>query len=609
MITPIGFEIYLTVLIAEVLRSTVFISNKSTAQDFELQTALSLSLGYLNRGVEKWWEDYEVGIANSSNFREAQWKMFSLPDLGMDWVGAKSDFSQPGTRASVVKSNLGTFSTSGSLPMGALVRKDSKQSFVWQIEHSGAWRWELGNILHGLYLLGGGPTDQDHQWTRHIKPGDTFESVSTAVAVVEGGIEEAFGALTQYRRCIRRKHLDNSSLPIIFNDFMNCLEGDPDEEKVTSLIEPARKCGAEYFVVDAGWYAEGKEWWDSVGEWKPSMSRFPHGLKVVLDKIRQAGMIPGLWLEVEVMGINCPAAHELPDDAFFQRQGIRVTEQSRYQLDFRHESVTARLDGIIDLLVNEYGVGYFKFDYNIDVTQGTDVNASSPGDGMLQHRRAYMAWVNRIYDRFPKLVLESCASGAQRLDYHMLATHSIQSTSDQTDPVLYAAISAGVPTAVTPEQSASWAYPQPEYSDDLNALCVINSIMGRVHLSGRIDLLNKSQIDLVSRGITAYKNMRHHIKDAVPFWPLGLPVWRSDWVVLGLRNGPHHYLAVWRCGGTHTSCNLPLENLKECQVAVKVLYPDLSEFETGLSWSPESGSLTVSIPVVPSARLLYWKIG
>ena len=49
-----------------------------------LQTVAFLSLGYLNRVVEAWWKDYEVVIANNSNFREAQWQTFDLPDLGMD---------------------------------------------------------------------------------------------------------------------------------------------------------------------------------------------------------------------------------------------------------------------------------------------------------------------------------------------------------------------------------------------------------------------------------------------------------------------------------------------------------------------------------------------
>ena len=53
--------------------------------------------------------------------------------------------------------------------------------------------------------------------------------------------------------------------------------GDPDEEKVKALVQPAVTAGAEYFVIDAGWYADETDWWDTVGEWEPSTRRFPSG--------------------------------------------------------------------------------------------------------------------------------------------------------------------------------------------------------------------------------------------------------------------------------------------------------------------------------------------
>ena len=59
-----------------------------------------------------------------------------------------------------------------------------------------------------------------------------------------------------------------------------------------------------------------------MGEWLPSEERFPkteafpEGLKSLLAYIRQKGMVPGLWLEVEVMGLNCPLAKEKPDEWF-----------------------------------------------------------------------------------------------------------------------------------------------------------------------------------------------------------------------------------------------------------------------------------------------------
>ena len=57
---------------------------------------------------------------------------------------------------------------------------------------------------------------------------------------------------------------------------MNCLMGDPTTEKLLPLIDAAAEAGAEYFVIDAGWYDdENGGWWDSVGAWEPAASRFP----------------------------------------------------------------------------------------------------------------------------------------------------------------------------------------------------------------------------------------------------------------------------------------------------------------------------------------------
>ena len=98
-----------------------------------------------------------------------------------------------------------------------------------------------------------------------------------------------------------------------------------DTEKIyrKCWFDAAAAVGCEYFCIDCGWYADGV-WWDWVGEWLPSKRRFPRGISEPLDYIRSKGMIPGLWLEIEVMGVCCPLADKLPDDWFFMRHGKRV---------------------------------------------------------------------------------------------------------------------------------------------------------------------------------------------------------------------------------------------------------------------------------------------
>lgn len=585
-----------------VVRSFTTVRNEGP-EDIIINQITSLAIGGLAGVASEWFHDYIASSATNTWFREAQWHDHSLPSIGLDNVGVyKLAENHDASHASFSVSNSGSFSTGGMLPMGMLRHKNGKDTWLWQVENNGSWRWELGDWKDNVYLAASGPVNYSHCWKECLKPGQSFTTVPCALVHTYGGIEAAFGALTAYRRLTRRSHRDNETLPIIFNDYMNCLMGDPDEEKVRSLIQPVVSAGAEYFVIDAGWYADETDWWDSVGAWEPSLKRFPSGFKHLLDQIRSAGLIPGIWLEPEVVGIRSPVANELPPEAFFQENGRRVVEKRRYQLDYRHAAVQERMNGIVDKLILEYGVGYFKFDYNIDVVQGTDVNAFSSGAGALGHNRAYLDWVRGIFDRHPTIVIETCSSGGQRLDHAMLALHPIQSTSDQQDPVLYAAVSAAIPTAVTPEQSASWAYPQPEWSNEINALTVVNSLLGRVHLSGMLHKLSESQLALIREGMDVYKRIRHDIKDSTPFWPLGLPGWNDDWLAVGLQAPKRQYIAVWRRGGM-VSCELPIPQIeKYAAVDIEVLYP--GGFEIDVVWNSGEGALEVKLPATICARLL-----
>ena len=116
-------------------------------------------------------------------------------------------------------------------------------------------------------------------------------------------------------------------------------------------------------------------------------------------------------------------------------------------MDFRNPEVIDHANEVIDRLVKEYGVGYIKMDDNIEPGIGTEYQADSFGDGLLQHERAYLKWLDDVFARYPDLVIENC-SGGQRMDYAMLKRYSIQSTSDQENYLNYASISANAPNRI-----------------------------------------------------------------------------------------------------------------------------------------------------------------
>ena len=72
-------------------------------------------------------------------------------------------------------------------------------------------------------------------------------------------------------------------------------------------------------------------------------------------------MIPGIWLEIEVMGIHSPKAEQMPEDAFFMRHGKRVYDRSRFQLDFRSPAVIAHADEVIDRVIRDWILSIIAF--------------------------------------------------------------------------------------------------------------------------------------------------------------------------------------------------------------------------------------------------------
>ncbi|MEU4448852.1 glycoside hydrolase family 36 protein [Actinosynnema sp. NPDC050801] len=586
------------------LRGEVVLRNEGDTT-LHLQAVSSLAVGGLTPARAAALDDADLLWADNDWFAECRWQR---RPLRLTSPALTRRVRMANGRGAFVLAGQGAWSSCGHLPMGGLADRRTGRAWVWQVEHNGGgWRWECGEREDSAYLAVFGPCDGHHGWRHALEPGAEFRTVPASLAFSsDGGTDVAFAALTDYRRATRRPHPDHERLPVIFNDYMNCLMGDPTTAKLLPLVDAAADAGAEYFVIDAGWYAEEAEnWWDSVGLWEASHSRFPGpgGLHDVLDRIRERGLVPGLWLEPEVIGVRSTVADALPEEAFFRRDGVRVVESGRYHLDLRHPAARAHLDGVVDRLVGEWGVGYLKLDHNVDVGVGTGGHpGESPGAGLLGHNRAQLDWLDGVLDRYPHLVVENCASGGMRMDHALLSRLQLQSTSDQEDLVLYAPIAAAAPTAVTPEQGAVWAYPRPEDSLDEIAFTMVNALLGRVHLSGRITELGPEARALVHEAVTVYKDIRADLPRAVPAWPLGLPAWDDPWIALALHAPATTYLSAWRRPGTEDTATLRLPHLRGADVVVDVLYPGATQAVT--TWHPDRAELALTMPAAPSAVLL-----
>jgi alpha-galactosidase len=534
----------------------------------------------------------ELSLLHADNdwAAENRWRSDPLRSIGLARIDREAQHHPPRSRA--VVQNRGSWSTGEALPIGVL--DGASYALVWQVEHNGPWLYELGETRRHAYLLLSGPTDQEHQWTTVVAPDRPFVSVPVSVGIASS-VGGAFEVLTAQRRARRSLRPVDASMPLVFNDYMNTLMGDPTTEKLLPLVDAAADAGADLFCIDAGWYAEG-HWWDTVGAWEPAASRFPTGLEFVIGHIRSRGMQAGLWLEPEVIGIHSPLASSLPSTAFVHHRGVRVAEHGRHLLDLRSPEARAHLDAVVDRLVGSLGVTFFKMDYN---------TMTGPFSGSLEHSRALLDWLDDVQARYPGLLIENCASGAMRADAAVLSRLHLQSTSDQQDPVLYASIAAAAPAAMLPEQAGNWAYPAPSMSDDLFTLSLVNGVLGRMYLSGYLNEMSGAQREVVGSAIAAHRQVLEIIDTALPEWPLGLPGWEDAWVALGLRAASGDlYLSVWALPGASSSVSLPLSGWAGRTVAVEPLFPtELGAWD--VSWDAAAGELHVDHGgATPTARVL-----
>lgn len=504
-----------------------------------------------------------------SHHAECQPRTQSFRELGL--CGGRSESQQ---RVSCC--NIGSWSTKEALPMGIIENQNSSDFMMFQIESNSSWYFEVSDTLDKYYLYLGGPNLPFGGWYKTLCPGESYTTPYVAIAF-GSDLNDVIGNMTSYRRHIAGTCPADANLPTIFNEYMHLSWDSPTEENTAKYAPIVAKTGVEYYVIDCGWHNEedGDKIYPFVGHWLESNARFPDGVRKTTDYIRSLGMKPGLWIEPEIIGIQCQKMLEHYDEScFFQRHGKRLAVMNRHFLDYRNPKVRQYMTETIRRMVEDYGAEYIKCDYNQDCGVGTDFSSENAAVGLESAANAFLSWIKEMITMYPNVVFEGCSSGGMRMDYKTLSGYSLVSTSDQTDYRLYPYIAGNILAAVLPEQAAVWSYPVgsdcingEQVSDDRIVINMINSFLGRMHLASHLDYLNEDQLALIQEGIQYYNTLSEVKKTALPYFPFGFTEFGKDFVCAGLKNENKVYLAVWNLHNIR-SLYIPLsETISEAIIA------------------------------------------
>lgn len=199
------------------------------------------------------------------------------------------------------------------------------------------------------------------------------------------------------------RHYPRKRLPVLYNDWLYSY-GDVNIDDLCRQADAAADLGIEAFMVDAGWYGDGtRNWFESVGDWEENSKSGPAGRLAELSaRVRERGMLFGLWFEPERAAKQSRAFAEYPD--FF------IEGQYGVFLDYANEAAVEYILDAVSKCIDRYRIGWVKLDFNENLP--TDPS----GGAFYRYFKGQARFIMRLRERYPDLYITSCASGGYRME-------------------------------------------------------------------------------------------------------------------------------------------------------------------------------------------------
>lgn len=551
----------------DVIVQTNRVKNSGT-QTVRLTGFSSAFLDDLAGSVDGPWyqNDITIHICRSKWQGEGQWRQYTPTQLGLNPVGI-----HPFECSEAAFSSIGSWSTAHFYPL--MMLEDKSHGMTWFLEIEGSHNWSMKLISSGGYKEArlsaavSGCEEANGGWYYDLKAGEEYTAERAFWGACAGGFEAAVGDLTAFKRADSMVSFQDRPLPVVFNDYMNCLWAQQEPDLIYPLIDRASEVGAEVFCIDGGWCekANGRT---GLGDWLPKHEYYDlDGLRKIAEYVRSKNMLAGIWLELEscdkdALGVG------LDEDAVLKRHDVKIGEVFTY--NFGSEKVRSYLTERIRTLYCA-GFRYIKNDYNHTIGVGATNNydGASGAEGGIVNANQFYSFLDSLYEAFPDLIIENCSSGAMRCDNKILRRCYLQSTTDQELYFNNPSIVMGSMAFMPPEKAGIWAYPYPAaFSYDADGTYIpfsaddtyvekmadgretvfnmVTAMTGYLYLSGRIDACDEKNLSLVKEGVQFYKEIREVIAQSRPIYPTGmLSMEEKKPAALGLLSKDRLLLAVW----------------------------------------------------------------
>lgn len=472
-----------------------------------------------------------------------------------------------------------------------MMAEDRTNGVVWgaMIAHNASWQMEVYRKDDSASLSGGLADFDFGHWKKEILPGESFQTPTAILTVARGDVDRVSQRMTgaMDSACEQGPECEQE-LPVMFNEYCTTW-GCPSHENIVQILDQVKNKGLKYFVIDCGWFKrEGIPWDISMGDYHISPELFPEGLEKTVEAIRSAGMIPGIWFEIDNVGCASDAWNQT--EHLLRRNGSVLETSSRRFWNMTdpwvQEYLTERAIGTL----KKYEFGYMKMDYNDTIGIGCD-GAESLGEGLRRNMEESRRFIEKVKEELPGIVLENCASGGSKMEPMMMGLCSMASFSDAHECPEIPVIAASLHRAILPRQSQIWAVIRESDSCRRIAYSIAAAFLGRMCLSGDVLNLSEDQWKVIGEGIAFYREIAPAIRHGITeFFGTKQGSWRhlKGWQGILRMNGTEGFAVFHTFGG-------------ELEEEPCVELPEGYEFSVAGSFSDETPELELR------GRTLCWK--
>lgn len=309
---------------------------------------------------------------------------------------------------------------------------DHGEVYMCSLVYSGNFKFEVCLDEYDQLRLQALISDEMFSFT--LQDNETFSTPECILIYSSEGINKA----TQTMHDIVRENLLPNSYalkerPILINSrepFMF----DFDTEKIKKLILDAKALNIEQVVLDDGWFGKRNSDNSSLGDLYVNEDKI--NLKEVIDFAHKNGMKFGLWVEPEMISPDSELFRKHPEYALYDRNTKPTLLRHQLVLDLTNDEVVDYVFKELEKIFSRYDIDYCKWDFNRYLSEIGSLHLGNEKQGEIFHRFMMGSYklLNKFINRFPNVLLETCASGAGRFDLGMLYYSPQIWGSDETNP-------------------------------------------------------------------------------------------------------------------------------------------------------------------------------